>query len=427
MLVKKFLAAIALAASALVSWSVASAAPVTDSADIPAPNAVVASNCPNIDTQWYAAGVVPAGYYKSIGASGHTAGYCYPISSCPAGTAWSGATESCQSICSGGTYWNGSACVAPCTGGQVWNGSSCACPSGQVWNGSSCGTAPTFNSFTMSSSAYVGSNFTVNWSTGNATSVSMSCSGVGAGSYNLAPPGGGSGGVYANYPGTATCTAFATNSYGTTSSGSRSGTAACAPGLIWNGSSCITLSQAYCPSRGGSWNGSQCRVDLIHFNWRAAYTLHAIDGWRIPGYWTADTVYAGGGAWADKYIPYDNGRYTFRHASNPNVAWFFQTNGGTVCFAAYSPNGGRLGVNADPGYSYCPLSGPDSAFNSYMSGQGCVAAPSSMTITWGYGPITSEGMDQGYYDGLLHTIPTNEYLWACPQGAASGITVMDYH
>ncbi|WP_386069573.1 hypothetical protein ACFJIW_04970 [Tahibacter sp. UC22_41] len=74
--------------------------------------------------------------------------------------------------CSGGQYWNGSACVCPagqslvngtcrtstptCSGGQVWNGSACACPAGQslvngtcraptptcsggqTWNGSAC-------------------------------------------------------------------------------------------------------------------------------------------------------------------------------------------------------------------------------------------------------------------------------------------------
>lgn len=74
--------------------------------------------------------------------------------------------------CTGGRYWNGTACVCPsgqsfingqcqlptptCTGGQIWNGTACACPSGQtlvngqcrvptptctggqVWNGSAC-------------------------------------------------------------------------------------------------------------------------------------------------------------------------------------------------------------------------------------------------------------------------------------------------
>lgn len=60
--------------------------------------------------------------------------------------------------CTGGRYWNGTACVCPsgqsfingqcratpptCTGGQVWNGTACACPAGQTLVNGQCQTTP---------------------------------------------------------------------------------------------------------------------------------------------------------------------------------------------------------------------------------------------------------------------------------------------
>lgn len=151
-----------------------------DSTQATAVGALPPSNCPNIQTQWYATGLVPSGYYKQS-APPYS---CLPIPACtsnqvfststescgcPAGTSWDSSYStchapcgggaawngsSCTNICPGGTAWNGTTCASICTGGQTWNGSSCSCPSGSNWNGSSCitcGAGTSWNGSTCAS------------------------------------------------------------------------------------------------------------------------------------------------------------------------------------------------------------------------------------------------------------------------------------
>lgn len=269
-----------------------------DSVQSTAVGALPPSYCPNIQTQWYASGQVPAGYYKQANSPNH----CLPIPACtgnqtfdqntaacgcPAGTVWDGAYNSCHapcaggtawngsscanicaagtawngsscasicaagtswngssctSVCAAGTAWNGSSCSSICTGGQTWNGSSCACPAGQSVQGGVCGSAPSVSAFSITpTSVYVGASHTVSWSTSGAaaTSLSLHCSGANPASFSLTPPEGGTGALAANIPGTTNCVAQASNAWGDGASvSSPTLSASCPPGTSWNGTSC---------------------------------------------------------------------------------------------------------------------------------------------------------------------------------------------
>lgn len=261
------LARLALAAimGLVCAWSAFAEVAKPDSTQLTPAPPLQPSNCPNITWQWYAAGSVPAGYYKA-----NSDGNCYPIPSCssnqewsggsqvcacPAGTSWDSAYSTCHapcgggtawngstcaSICSAGTAWNGSSCGSLCSGGQSWNGSACACPAGQAWNGSSCGYAPAFTGFSVSPTAVnVGSNYGVSWSTSGSgpVTVTMNCSGATSASYTLSPSAGGSGVVTATAPGTTNCLASAASPWGSTSAASGALNAVCAGGQQWDAAS----------------------------------------------------------------------------------------------------------------------------------------------------------------------------------------------
>lgn len=252
-----------------------------DSTQVTAQGPLTPSNCPNITTQWYASGSVPAGYYKS-----NADGNCYPIPACPSnqvwnkasqvcacssgtswdssystchvacggGTSWNGSI--CASSCSPGTAWNGSTCASLCTGGQAWNGSACTCPVGTTWNGSTCGTPPAFTGFSASPTTQtIGSgDYILSWSaSGSPTSGSVSCTGANGGSFALSPASGGSGKILVSAPGTTNCTGTLVNSYGSTTSTSLVLTASCPGGTSWSNLSCSSLC-----SGGQSWNGNAC-------------------------------------------------------------------------------------------------------------------------------------------------------------------------
>ncbi|WP_343606437.1 hypothetical protein [Roseateles sp.] len=261
------------------AWSAQAQIAKPDSTQLTAQPPLQPSHCPNLVMQWYAAGSVPAGYYKA-----NSDGNCYPIPSCPSnqvwnggsqvcacpsGTAWDGAYSTCHGPCGGGTAWNGSSCASICTGGQTWKGSACACPVGTAWNGSTCGAPPAFTGFSASPTAQtIGSGgYVLSWSTsGGPTSGSITCSGANGGSFALSPVSGGSGSIAVNAPGTTNCTGSVSNSYGSASSTTIALTANCPGGTSWNGSSCGSLcsggqvwngSACACPS-GQVWNGSSC-------------------------------------------------------------------------------------------------------------------------------------------------------------------------
>ena len=252
-------------------------AQVRDSTNVLGAGALPLSNCTNISGAWYAAGQVPAGYYKQT-ASPY---YCKPIPACagnqvfstssetcgcPAGTTWDASYGTCHAACSAGTAWNGSSCASICSGGQTWNGSTCACPAGQVWNGTTCGAVPVISGFSMSPATQtVGSNYTLAWNVSGASSLGLTCTGATSMTGSLSPLTSGSGTIAASAPGTTTCTVKATNAYGS-STAADSSTASCAAGTTWNGSSCVSSctggqtwngSTCTCPA-GQVWNGSSC-------------------------------------------------------------------------------------------------------------------------------------------------------------------------
>ena len=261
---KLFSAALSVAcivASALVP---AAHAQVRDSTNVLGASALPLSNCTNISGTWYAAGQVPAGYYKQT-----VSPYdCKPIPACagnqvfstssetcgcPAGTTWDASYGTCHAACSAGTAWNGSSCASICSGGQTWNGSTCACPAGQAWNGTTCGAIPVISGFSMSPATQtVGSNYTLAWNVSGASSLSFTCTGATSMTGALSPLTSGSGTIAASAPGTTTCTVKATNAYGS-STAADSSTASCAAGTTWNGSSCASVC-----SGGQTWNGSAC-------------------------------------------------------------------------------------------------------------------------------------------------------------------------
>lgn len=236
---RKLFAALCLALAGLM-LTTAHAAANQDSEAVTGAPAQPASNCPNIDTQWYGAGVVPPGYYKS-----NSDGNCYPISACDAGTTWSSTTQTCVSVCSSNTVWLGSSCGCP-AGLPNWNGSSCvaACPAGSTFNGSGCsanacaatnGTSGACSySFppTASGSRYTASNTSTGYtgsataacSSGAWTTTAASCAantcapqGVSSGgcSYTLPTTASGSVGSASNVAGGYTGSASATCSAGT--------------------------------------------------------------------------------------------------------------------------------------------------------------------------------------------------------------------
>lgn len=99
---------------------------------------------------------------------------------CPSGQYWNGSscvTSTTQTYCPSGQYVNG-ACAYPsssattCPSGQYWNGSACVatsptdCPSGQYWNGSAC---------VSSTQSSTGSNT----GTYDATSAQQACASIG--------------------------------------------------------------------------------------------------------------------------------------------------------------------------------------------------------------------------------------------------------
>lgn len=237
----------AIAPALLILASLPAAAQQIDSTDIPAPNAVAPSNCPNIDIQWYGTGLMPANYFKSNGAGGYTAGYCYPIENCAAGTTWNSTTQACQANCGAGTSWNGSSCVSICTGGQVWNGSTCACPAGQTMVGGVCGSAPVITSFAMTSSVSVGSNYTLSWTASGATSTWIYCTGASPANTNVSPPASGSTSLYAGAAGGTNCQLGAGNAYGSVASAVRSGSASCPANTTWSSSLARCVPNTYEP------------------------------------------------------------------------------------------------------------------------------------------------------------------------------------
>lgn len=199
----KSLRALLLIAATSVA-ALANAQSLSDSTKVPAPPVLTASACPNIWSQWYA--TVPAGYTKDA------SGNCIPTNgdapmqssgSCPAGTTLSADRLRCE------------------------------CPAGQTYVSGACGAAPTMSSFSLAATATIGSSAATSWSAPGATSSSLACSGVNAGSWTLSPPSSGSGGVAATRPGSTTCTFTANNAWGSATA-SRSFTAACPTGQVWS-------------------------------------------------------------------------------------------------------------------------------------------------------------------------------------------------
>lgn len=84
--------------AALIATAAAVTPPVAaqskpDSTQQSAQGPLTPSNCPNVTYQWYAAGTVPAGYYKA-----NADGNCYAIPSCTYG--WDSSAQTCASASS---------------------------------------------------------------------------------------------------------------------------------------------------------------------------------------------------------------------------------------------------------------------------------------------------------------------------------------
>lgn len=168
-----------------------------DSTSINRAAALTPSNCANITTQWYAAGQIPSGYYKSNADS-----QCYPIPSCAGGTAWNGSSQACLSVCTGGTYWNGASCV---------------CPAGQVWSSwlNQCGVPPADPITSQSSTSITsGSAVSVSVTALNSEFTQLSCRGSDSFTQNISPPSSGSTLFWLVNVGTVSCSLYVSNSFG---------------------------------------------------------------------------------------------------------------------------------------------------------------------------------------------------------------------
>lgn len=355
-------AAIVLVATSLAAISPSFAQSKPDSTQATAVGALPPSNCPNIQTQWYAAGVVPSGYYKQA----NPPYSCLPIPACagnqvfstgsescgcPAGTTWNSGYNTCHTPCAGGTAWNGSSCANICPGGTSWNGSSCAsiCSAGTAWNGTTCASV----------------------CTGGQTWNGSSCS---------CPAGG-------NWNGSSCVTCGA----GTSWNGSTCASI-CTGGQNWNGSACA------CPA-GQAWNGSSCGVapSIGGFSVSPAaqnvgtnYTV----SWSTSGTSVSSTIQCSGAISANNsLVPATGGT-----AALANTA-----PGATSCVLTASNAWGSATAGAAV-TSACP---PGTAWNGTSCAVAATTCPAmAMTNGWNTGStlsnlnlITGNTYAQGWYQG----------------------------
>ncbi len=164
------------------------------------------------------------------------------------GGSWSGALTVPSGSNTGTPDWNGLASCTVTATGPGGTASTVAqitavCPSGTSWNGSACVTpAPTVSASFSPTTVTWGQNYTVNWSSTNATAINASCTYAsrpgGPWSGALTVPSGSNSGT-PDWNGLASCTVTATGPGGTASAVAQI-TAVCPSGTSWNGSSCAT-------------------------------------------------------------------------------------------------------------------------------------------------------------------------------------------
>lgn len=231
-------------------WSGGASAAPSDSTAIQA-RSVAVSNCPNIDTEWYGAGTVPAGYYKDA-----ATGSCLDKNSCNSG--FNEAAQRCNLPCETATRASGACSYSI---GALNHGRSGVFPnrttnySGTIQASCSDGSlsytnvtcAPATPNVTLQvNDAMTGGTYQANndlkftWSATNApTSATVSCGALGA--WAVSPPPGGSVSVAmpeskASVGSAQNCIVTATNASGSGQSNIVPVTISCGPGKQFNSS-----------------------------------------------------------------------------------------------------------------------------------------------------------------------------------------------
>lgn len=195
---------------------------------------LLGSGCHSMGNGWFNSGMTS---YVMPGGSVVRSCATEPISGC------SGASQSGTNACTGGQYWNGSACVSSSSGGSSAGGMQRCFYPNATKNGQNVG-------YTVWCEADY-----VNCREGSPSGASISLTGLALGAPSSCESGwsGGSSGQPASGDG---CPA------GQYRSGGTSGTCvasppSCTSGQYWNGSACVNTSTTDCTS-GQYWNGSAC-------------------------------------------------------------------------------------------------------------------------------------------------------------------------